>query len=411
MKKIRAGTFGILAFVLMASVGYATEASFYLMDVSPGHVEPGETTTLNITLKNLGTNFAVNLRANLDPNDVSPIDPIGTSQKYITKKAKGAKDTTYFGLVRQGDEINLAYNINVKPNTPERVYYSPLVLTWEDATLTTKSATIMLGTQVGGTPNPIIADVNTTPSRIYADSDFTLVLQIENMGSGRAKSVKAELLLPAEFSGETSAMLGSIETNGVSHAAYNLKVSKEAVNKSYDFTLRLSYVNEAGIEYEVERDFQLYVSEMRNIDLEIAGLYTSPRKISPGSDFELSLQIENIGKQDAKTVKVDIVPPEGFSGDTTYFVGTLEQGDSATATFDLSSSDGIDAKPYDFGTTFSYVNEKGDRNTKKDSFEIVVVESNGKFLVPTAAILIILLILVIFRRKQKSSKKGRQENA
>ncbi len=410
MKKISAGVFGILAFVLMASAGHATEASFYLTDVSPGHVEPGETATLNITLKNLGTNFAVNLRADLDPGDASPIDPIGTSQKYITKKAKGAEVTTYFGLVRQGDEINLAYEINVKPDTPEKVYYSPLVLTWEDATLTTKTATIMIGTHVGGTPNPIIADVNTTPSRIYADSDFTLVLQIENIGTGRAKSVKAELLLPTEFSGETSAMLGSIETNGVSHAAYNLKVSKEAVNKVYDFTLRLSYVDQAGVEYEVERDFQLYVSELRDIDLEIAGLYTSPRKVSPGSDFELSLQIENIGKQDAKTVRVDIVSPKGFSGDTTYFVGTLDQGDSATATFDLSSSGGIDAGPYDFGVTFSYVDEKGDRDAKKDSFEIVVVGSNNKFLVP-AGILVIFLILVLLWRKRKGPKTGRQENA
>jgi hypothetical protein len=379
----------------------AVGADFYVVDIAPKHVVPGETTLMNITLKNLGSGYAAYLRAILDPNDVSPVSAVGEMKKYLSKAEAAAQSDQYFGIVRQRDEMILQYVIQVDDDASTGTYYVPLALIWENEVREEKNQTLNLGITVTGTPNLIVAGVNTTPSRIYVDLEFTLSIQIENIGTEKAEAVEAKLVLPREFSGERTAFLGTIKRDAISTATYDLKATKQATNKAYDFALLISYTDEKGEENLAEKHFDVYVSKRGEIDLEIAGISTSPTKLYPGSDFTLSIQLENIGTQDAKSVKVELSPRKEFIGEYSSFIGKIEEDDVSSGIFDMRIAKDAEPKTYDIAMKIIYTDERGTEYVDEKQFPIFVDKVPKKYPKYLAAFGIVITILAIYIRRRK----------
>ncbi len=389
-----------LAVVMLPAV-YAVGADFYVIDVTPKQVTPGETTTLNITLKNLGSEYAAYLRAILDPDSKSPIRAVGPSKKYLTRADVAQASYEYFGLVLQAAEIMLQYPVYVDENASVGTYSVPLKLIWEDAVRKEQNQTVYFGITLYGAPALNIASVSTLPSRIYADSEFNLSTKIENTGTYKAKAIEARLTFPKEFTGERTAFIGTLEKDKTSAATYNLKVSKDAASKAYDFSLQTSYLDENGVRKIIEKKFEVYVSERGEVDLEIAGVTTSPTKLYPGKDFTLSVQVENVGKQDAKAVKVQLAAMKEFTGERTSFLGSLKQDDTSTAIFDLTVAKDAELGSYDVEMQISYLDELGMEHFEKKHFGLAVAEAPKT--VPYAWIgagAVILLGLIYLKRRR-----------
>lgn len=391
-----------LAIVMLPAVS-AVGADFYVTDVAPKQVMPGETTTLNITLKNLGSEYAVYLRGILDPDSKSPVRAVGPSKKYLTRADAAQKSYEYYGLVLQTAEIMLQYPVYVDENASVGTYSVPLKLVWEDAERKEQNQTVYVGITLYGTPVLSIASIATLPSRIYADSEFNLSTKIENIGTYKARAVQARLAFPKEFTGERTAFIGTIERDKTSAATYNLKVSKNAANKAYDFSLQISYLDENGVRKITEKNFEVYVSERGEIDLEIAGITTSPSKIYPGKDFTLSVQVENVGKQDAKAVKVQLAAMKEFTGERTSFLGSLKQDDTSTAIFDLTTAKDAEPGSYDIEMEISYLDALGTEHFEKKHFGLAVAEPRGTIpytLIGAGAVILLGLIYLKRRRSE-----------
>ncbi len=167
----------ILALMMIPPVS-AAGADFYVVDIGPTEVAPGETTTLDITLKNLGRDFGVYLSATLDPSDVSPIDALDSSKKYLSR-AEAAKATgEYFGVVQQLESIPVQYRIKVDDNATTGSYNIPLNLAWENEFGVELTQTVYLGIVVNGEPHLVISGITSTPERVYPDTEFTLDVNI-----------------------------------------------------------------------------------------------------------------------------------------------------------------------------------------------------------------------------------------
>ncbi|MEE8402355.1 MAG: CARDB domain-containing protein, partial [Candidatus Hydrothermarchaeaceae archaeon] len=279
MKKI------LILILLLIPAASAVGADFYVIDITPTEVTPGETTNLNITLKNLGSDFGVYLRAILDPDDTSPIDALDSSKKYLSRAEAAEESREYFGVVQQLESIPVQYRIKVDDNATTGAYNVPLNLIWDDKNRVRQTQTVYLGIAVVGKPHLIISGINTTPQRIYSDTEFTLDVNIENTGTAKAKSVEAALTLPDGITGEDLAYLGTIKRDRTAKAGYTLKVAKTAKSGAYEFALSIRYTDEEGTSGKAEMPFKVFVSERGDIDLEIAGISTSPAKIYPGTDF------------------------------------------------------------------------------------------------------------------------------
>ena len=83
----------------------------------------------------------------------------------------------------------------------------------------------------------------------------------------------------------------------------------------------------------MEEPFNIFILDRGDVILEFSGKSTSPTKLMPGSEFTLSLQLENIGDQDAKSVRIELNADGDLKGEFTTFVGEIEQDDVSTGVF------------------------------------------------------------------------------
>lgn len=395
-------TISIIILLILPTV-HATGADFYVTQVAPETVSPDETTLLNITLKNLGEDPASYLRAILDPNDTTPINAMGPAKKYLSRADRATLSSEYFGVVSQGTEILLQYLIHIDEDAESKTYYVPLKLLWMNTTMSEESQTLNVGITVIGKPKLVIGGVSSDPARIYPDEEFNLSIKVENIGTGKAEAVRLKLLFPKEFRGETTGFLGTIKRDLSSTAVFNLKTLKSASPGPYTFTLQITYRGDNGLEKTIEEAFDIYVNERGEVDIEIAGITTSPSRLYPGESFSLSVQLENIGKQDAKSVQAEIEPRKEFIGERISFIGSLKEDDLSTAIFEMEVSKNAKPGSYELGLKIIYKDERGMEHSEEKSFSLLVSKKPRNKLkdAATGASVILLLLGAYYWRSRK----------
>ncbi|NOZ59776.1 MAG: hypothetical protein GXO66_09440 [Euryarchaeota archaeon] len=392
----------LMGFVLLISPVSGENVDFYIMQVTPEKLVPGETVELNITIANLGTDYATYVHAILDPDSKSPLSVLGGKKRYVTKYAAGGMETMYFGVITQNERFTLSYRVYVDRDTPFGTYQVPLRLVWRDEYNVVQSETLNFGVTVAGEPEIIISGMNKTPSRLYPDTEFTLVLTFQNIGSAKAENVVVELSLPPGITGERTAFLGTLERNRHATSAFSLKVEKDAEEGAREVGIRLRYTAEDGTRGELERKVELFIYKKDAPRLEVAGLDTSPAKLAPGMSFTLSVQFENIGSQDAKAVKVELSLPKVLSGSRTSYLGTIKQEDTSTAIFDLEVSPGTPPGSYPLELVVYYLDEKGELHREEKEIAIAVVAPAAGTRLPWVAGggLLLLVMLIWWRRRR-----------
>ncbi|WP_456474843.1 COG1361 S-layer family protein [Candidatus Pyrohabitans sp.] len=392
----------LICWMLLIPVAFADNVDFYVMEVSPMQVSPGETTTLNITIANLGTDYAAYVHATIDPESKSPLGVLGAKKVYVTKRAIEGQPTMYFGAILQHERFTFSYPVYVDKNAAFGTYAVPIVLTWRDARGELNTQTLEFGLKVVGKPEIMISGINKTPARIYPDTDFTLIMSFENIGTAKAENVKVELALPQGITGESMAFLGTLDRGSRATATFSLKAGKKAETGENRIGVSISYTSEADAQEQLSRDVEVFVSEKEPANLEIAGLDTSPTRPVPGQAFTLSVQLENIGTQDAKAVKVEISPPAEFSGSLTSYLGTIKQDDTSTAIFDLEA--GREAKPgrYLLPVKIYYLDEKGELREEEKQIEVVLTSPERRFSPKLLAGIAVLLLvgIALWRRRR-----------
>jgi hypothetical protein len=341
----------------------------------PSRIRPNDEFTLTIDIENIGKEDAEAVSTTL----VMPQGFTGVTSAFLGTIKKGASSSASFDL-RAGKEI--------RPGSYEVLLEIAYV---EKGTEKKTTRSFELFIQEPGEITLAITTVETNPTKVLPDSDFTLILGLENVGEQDAKSLEIELVVPQEFTGETTAFLGPIKKGGSAAADLDLKATKDAKPRAYNALMRIKYLDERGVEGVVEKPFQIFVHERGEVKIEIAGITTSPAKIHPDEDFTLSIQLENVGKQDAKSVKAVIQPVEGFTGERTSFLGSLKVDDLSTAIFEMGVSEDINPGTYHFALLVAYTDELGAEYSDEMEFQLVVARGERRLL-PYLAVGIVLLL-------------------
>jgi hypothetical protein len=204
-----------------------------------------------------------------------------------------------------------------------------------------------------------ISGINTSPSKVYPNTDFTITITMENTGSQAAKATKLDLQIPKEFTGEDSAFLGSIEEDQTSSASLDMKAIKTASPA-------------------------VYTIESKN--------------------FTLSIQLENIGEQDAKSVRMELETNGDLKGELTSFVGEIEKDDVATGVFDLLVLPSAEPGQKMASARVIYIDEQGVENTIIKTFDIFIGEPAGRSTTTIVAVVVIVLVLVVYLWRRRKSE-------
>lgn len=397
----------LLPLLLLATVPQAQAAvDFYIVGVEPLTLKPGESTVVNISIKNFGSHYASHFKAYFDPESKTPIYPVGPRKIYVSRSVEEGIPGMYFGSVIQGREVTLSIPVTVSYDTGFGQYLVPLKLEYSNPEGEQVEKTLSFGVEIAGEADITLGGKNTSPSRVYPDQEFTLSLTLENSGTGKAQNVGVGLEHPEGISGESSAYLGTLARDSKAKATFNLKSSKSAEPGRYNTHLLVSYREENLVEREVELPLEIFISERGDIDMEIAGLDTSPNLLRPGESFTLSLQVQNVGKQDAKAVKVEILPERSIHGEKTSYLGNLDSDDTSTAIFDLEVEPRAERGAVSVPLNIIYRDERGKewKASKQISLAISPPEGTSYRLYGAVAGMGIIILFLLWRWRREEEE-------
>lgn len=335
-----------------------------------GSVKPGETG--NITIK------AVNMGG--DARDVK-----------LNFSGFLAKDPDRFFFSWKSNEIKvLKFVIYADKNMEVGEHKAKLGIECKDEFGNPYSFELPLSVSVTGKPRLAISEFTTIPAKIHPDTSFTLRLGVENVGKDLAKNVRVGIKLPKGFSGENVAYLGEIKRGVEKFAEFELKVAK---NVSGERRLEVKIFSDEG---KWTENLTVFVFSLEPVYIDIAGVYTIPKRLEKNKPFTLNLAVENSGKEVAKAVRIELKLPEEFKGRNTYFIGTLESGDSATSTFELEA-----AKPgeYRINAVITYLDPTLQRHTSTQELTLYVFPSQNYAPVILVALIIAIGLALKFRRR------------
>jgi len=346
---------------------------FIIANVSPTSVVPGYEGALNITVKNVGFGEGYRINAEVAPDAGSPIAFIGETKKYLEFYGQPCSDPVICNVLNAGDLATFTYKISVSDDAATGTYYIPLTIYWL-YTGVEKSSTLNFGVEVKGEPKLVIASTSTSPSIVYPDTDFSLSLTVENIGTEAAKSAGLVLELDRGFSGKATALLGTIDKDSSATATLHLRAEKTVELGSHNLSAHLTYRDAGGKVYRDSLPLELFIQDRGEAKLSIAGVNTTPSKIYPNTDFTLTMLVENTGKQAAKAARLALKLPEGFTGESTAFLGTIEEGGSASASLDMKALKNSTPGRYPAEALIGFVDEQGRSEEVRLPFNLFILD-------------------------------------
>lgn len=163
-------------------------------------------------------------------------------------------------------------------------------------------------------------------------SDMTALLG--GGGSGSASSPSNVPIFSVVGSG-TRLYMGDIGRSESSSITFTLAVDESAERGTYNLPITIKYDNG-----RTETTELIGIRVLSKANLVVPETKTDPREVTPGKSATYLVTVENIGKNDAKSVKVNI-ENDFVTGDMTDYIGTIEAGDEGTAIFDLDLSSDV----------------------------------------------------------------------
>lgn len=212
-----------------------------ILDVNAIGINPGESGSINFVIRNIGEEDLHNFK--LVANLYSPIASVYGNEMFL-------------GNLKRGSVKNFSFPISVDRKAESKLYTIPFTFKYRDSLDKEHSKNISIGIQVRGIPEIAIGTTDTDPTRIIAKSPFTLSVELENVGTGEARSVHVALKAD-EFLGEKESYIGSLDPDDTGTAIFDLVAPKEG-DKLYPVTITAEYSDNYGNTYR--KIFELNIS-------------------------------------------------------------------------------------------------------------------------------------------------------
>ena len=161
---------------------------------------------------------------------------------------------------------------------------------------------------------------------------------------------------------------------------YKVRVDEDALEDTYDMKLKITHDIDG---LYTTRDFEIEVGDKTEPEFVLGTLVTSPIKLLADTDEnQLQVTLENIGDENAETVKVELELPEGFSATYGYStranLGTINAGSSGVSTFYIDLDETITQGNYEGVLSVHYKEANDDNNEYKILKLPLDIPVNGK---------------------------------
>ncbi|KYC52341.1 MAG: hypothetical protein AMQ22_00856 [Candidatus Methanofastidiosum methylothiophilum] len=266
---------------------------------------------------------------------------------------------------------------------------------------------------------------------------FDLAVTLKNSGGNDIKNAKVTLntnndnIIPVSSS--LSESFTNIRAGSYVRSIFNIAIDKNLTPRNQKMSLTLEFEDALGNKYTQNEEIGLRI--VGQPKLEIGRITSNPSTLSPGTDFVLTLKIENIGTADADSVRLQL--DSKFTGNPQAFLGRIEKNDYANGVFYLNAAQAMGNVPCKLLIT--YIDSQGEFKSEKE-FNLSIgasgppssggtsstqTSSNSRPqqsgtpfvrpqstsnipIIPIAAVIIIIIAAIagafIYRKKKKSKK-------
>lgn len=222
-----------------------------LLDVVEVRAEPApvprQPFTLHVKVKNQGLGpahhvrllFAYEVSEQQEINPAQPFSPSALAQpnlQLVEIPFNPLRDFIgYAGTLAPGEEREVDFPMVSSDAAKAGPYAIPVALLYQNANGVEQSPIKdVVGFVLGGTPRMEVAGVRTDPTRVPAGAEYLLTVQLENTGTGEARSVRAVL------DGAATEFLGTVRAGDVSSALFTLRAGDPGVE---NHTLEVRYLD------------------------------------------------------------------------------------------------------------------------------------------------------------------------
>lgn len=388
-------SFCFLVFFLFFSISVLAAQPFYLLEVQdnfstlPGKPFPGDTVSLVATVKNLTSNvtaFDVNASISLNEDvfeSVKTFESIGDISSEQVKQ--------------------VGFVFKIKESAIPGTYRIPLTLSYLSGS-SQVSDSFDLNILVNECFDLDVKDIFYSPSKVYAGSKITIGGFVENSCSGFARRVSVELLPVTNDSFDPFIVLSSnllemgiiapFESKAFS---FDLEPIANAPPKVYVFEIQSNCLDceevvSDNVSFEVLGKPWVIIS---GTDLSVDARGDS-KNIMQGDNFSFSVQVDNIGKEKAKAVKVVLETTEDITGAKESFIGNVDPDDSSAAVFDLTVSPNATVGQNPAKIIVEYFDETDTNQATVHEFVFFVNERPAESPIVLIFLLIVLLVVLYF---------------
>ncbi|WP_461862990.1 COG1361 S-layer family protein [Thermococcus sp.] len=317
---------------------------------APETVNPGDTVTIKVHLKNEGALKAryVSVFVSPTPLTVNQSSSIGMALSQVLTQSGISQGVwypegsavQYVEYLDGKEEKTLEFKIKVNENAQPGVYplyvsvvyFAPVGI---EAQIKMIQSFNYVGITVARENDATFVIKNITkPQIVHPGDDFRLSLTLENAGGEEAKDVLVQIQPQLEVPSSTEELKNMghspiMVANGSSEVyfpmiypqssekiTFNLHVSEDAKTGSYPLKVMVKYYSgDAKDGKEQTFVFSVKVVEKREGFIEIERVEVAPEKISPGDSFTVKFVVRNTGEEPVKALSLKIlsykVPVQG----------------------------------------------------------------------------------------------------
>ena len=314
-------------------------------------------------------------------------------QLNLPQQFEGLKTSYYLGRILPSQTTTASFRFNVKPGIDPGTYTISAAIKYTDTSgpyETSSNRQIYLS--LSSTPTLRFDDIvfNPTP---HIGKPFTVTLKINNTAQIPASNVLAAISSPtAQITWiPDSQIMNFIGANSAEDLVFKGIVSSETKPGAYAGTVTLIYSGTT-----VSNAF--YAEVHGTPDLKLAGSQTD-KTTYVGEKFTLSVQLEDVGKEKARSVQVRL-KDGAIVGALASYIGTIESDDTGSAIFDIT----VD-KPgnYIIPLEYTYTDDEGNTYTQSENISLFIYTRPFDF----SGIIVLGIIIAVVWYWVKGRKRKR----
>jgi hypothetical protein len=374
-------------FVNAATTTGAPDIKLVFEEVTPEPVEPGQDLTIKIRIYNAGG-------ANADNVIITRV------YDYPFKLKSANQDVSLLGAIAIGGSRDETSYITVSPRAKSGIYpLKYLIETHYNSGIVSYSEHEILINVIG---NPEIILDASLPDEISPNSDFNLMLEIKNIGTGNARNIKIrsdyEGIAPK---GSNMIFIEQLTAQNNTSTIVIFKVGEAITPGFYQVPFTIEITNEKG--EKIISTQKIGITVIHKADISIQDLKIQPGTVAVGGKISIQARVENIGKGDADNVYVELKldPAEGLSGFKKAYIGKLEADDDAPAIFTLTA---MAENKYKTQLIIHYTDDLGE-HTKIENLNLSVSNKPIDWYYWAIAIVMVLILGYYFYTKRNKTPK------